>query len=281
MDIVFDKLNELRAKGIAAMLVTVVAKTGEGPLEPGKKMVVGENGDAFGTVGGGAIERFARDKCQTLIATRTSMMERYLLKEGKVLPEHETMPMACGGTATLFYDYVGAKEYVYLFGAGHVGQALANVLKTLPYHVTAIDDRHDVLSAFRNADVKVEKPFAAFLDEDGVRPGAFVVVCTPSHTYDYHVMNKIIERKLPVQYVGMLCSETKIAEYLDQTYAAFGPNVDLSRFYSPVGLDLGGGSPEEIAISIAAEILAIANGKPGHSHMRETHCHGPRRYWNG
>jgi len=102
MDIVFDKLNELRAKGIAAMLVTVVAKTGEGPLEPGKKMVVGENGDAFGTVGGGAIERFARDKCQTLIATRTSMMERYLLKEGKVLPEHETMPMACGGTATLF-----------------------------------------------------------------------------------------------------------------------------------------------------------------------------------
>jgi xanthine dehydrogenase accessory factor len=279
MNDVFDKLEEFRARGIPAMLVTVVAKDGEGPVEPGKKMVVGANGEAAGTVGGGAIERCARDRCAALIASRSTLLERYLLREGRILADHETLPMACGGTATLFYDYVGPKGFVYIFGAGHVGQALANVLRTLSFHITVVDDREDVLGAFANADVKVLKPFASFIDEEGLRADAFVVVCTPSHRYDYHVMNRILEKGISVRYVGMLCSETKIAEYLEKTYAAFGRDVDLSRFYSPVGLDLGGGSPEEIAISIAAEMLAVANGRTGHSHMREARCHGHDRYW--
>jgi xanthine dehydrogenase accessory factor len=76
----------------------------------------------------------------------------------------------------------------------------------------------------------------------------------------------------------MLCSPTKLKDYLDKTYQAFGPQTDLSHFYSPIGLDTGGGSPEEIAISIAAEILSIHHDKKGHKHLRET-LNDQDHYW--
>ncbi|MFA5036865.1 MAG: XdhC/CoxI family protein [Candidatus Izemoplasmatales bacterium] len=273
----YESVTDLQRRGIPAVIVTVVEKKGEGPVDVGKKMVVGENGEAFGTVGGGALEFFAREKCKDIIRERTNILEKYTLSEGKIVPDTKTLPMICGGFVTLFYEYVGAKEYVYIFGAGHVGQALANILKTMNFHISVIDDREPVLSAFQNANVKFGKSFVNFIEEDGIRPESFIIVCTPSHLYDYHVMNKIIERKIDVKYVGMLCSAEKISNYLDKTYEQFGHDVDLSRFYSPVGLDLGGNTPEEIAISISSEMLAVSHSKIGHAHMRETRC--PLAYW--
>jgi len=278
MENIYEFLISLQKQGIPAMSVTVVEKTGEGPVEVGKKMVVGENLEAQGTVGGGALEFYAREKCKELIKSKTNLMERYLLNEGKVMPETTTLPMACGGVATLFYEYVGAKEYVYVFGAGHVGQALVNVLKTMPFHVTVIDDRAEVIQVFKNADLVYPMPFVAFIEKYSIKPESFVVVCTPSHHYDYHVINKILELKLKPKYIGMLCSAKKLNEYLEKTYETFGREVDLSNFYSPVGLDLGGGSPAEIAISIVSEILTISHQKDTKQHMRET-THGVPRYW--
>jgi len=278
MENIYEFLLSLQKQGIPAMTVTVVEKTGDGPVEVGKKMVVGENLTAIGTVGGGALEFFAREKCKELIKSRTNLLERYLLNEGKVLPDTTTLPMACGGIATLFYEYVGAKEYVYVFGAGHVGQALVAVLKTMPFHVSVIDDRQEVIAVFKGADLLYPMPFVEFIEKQGIKPGSFVVVCTPSHHYDYHVINKILELKLKPKYVGMLCSAKKLNEYLAKTYEAFGHDVDLSNFYSPVGLDLGGGTPAEIAISIVSEILAVSHDKTTNQHMRET-THGVPRYW--
>jgi xanthine dehydrogenase accessory factor len=278
MENIYEAILSFQARGIPAMLVTVVEKTGEGPVEVGKKMVVGENLEAYGTVGGGALEFNARERCKDLISSKKNLLEKYLLAEGKVYPEATTLPMACGGMVTLFYEYVGAKEYVTLFGAGHVGQAVAKVLKTMPFHVTVVDDRKEVIEVFKNADQKFACPFVQFIEEQGIRPDSFVVVCTPSHQYDYHVINKIIELSLKPKYIGMLCSPMKLNDYLSKTYESFGKNIDLSHFYSPIGLDLGGGSPAEIAVSIVSEILAVSHGKKNHQHMRET-THGVPHYW--
>ncbi len=108
---------------------------------------------------------------------------------------------------------------------------------------------------------------------------SFVIVCTPSHKHDYNVINKVIEKKIKLQYIGMLCSPEKLNDYLGKTYDTFGKDVDLSNFYSPIGLDLGGGSPEEIAISISSEILAVSHSKEGHLHMREALNDGKHSYW--
>ncbi len=264
---IFDEIAGLSGRGLACMLVTAVDKTGAGPVEVGKKMIVCEDGQASGTVGGGALEFHAREKCRELMQARQNLLEKYYLNEGEIIDDAKTLPMVCGGTVTLFYEYIGPDAYVYVFGAGHVGQATVNVLKTMNYHVTVIDERTPVIDAFIGADRKVNSSFVEFIRKEGIREGGYVLVCTPSHKYDYNVIEEIIELGLKPAYTGMLCSMEKLADFMKRIKERFG-EVDLSFFYSPVGLDTGGGSPEEIAVSICAEILAVKNGKQGHRHMR-------------
>jgi xanthine dehydrogenase accessory factor len=258
--------------------ITAVKKEGAGPVEVGKKMIVLESGVTYGTVGGGAIEYYAVNKAKLLVKERKSLLETYVLDEGKVMPESTTLPMVCGGVITLFYEYIGPNASIYVFGAGHVGQALVNVLKTMNFHVTVIDERTEVISKFVGADLLVNQGFVDFIDQDVIKDDSFIIVCTPSHKYDYHVINRILEKKIKPKYLGMLCSPDKIRGYLKSTYESFGKDIDLSFFYSPIGLDTGGMTPEEIAISISAEILTIINNKEGHKHMREI-LDGEDRYW--
>lgn len=267
---VFSELQKLKEKGEPCMLVTVVEKHGEGPVEVGKKMVVGKSEVAYGTVGGGALEYFARNKCKELIKSRSNLLEKYNLYDGKIIDDAQNLPMACGGTVTLFYEFVGAKANIHIFGAGHVGQALTKILKTMNFHVTVIDPRKEVVDAFVGGDVLINKHFVDYILEENVEDGSYVVVCTPSHQHDYNVLNKIIELNIKPKYIGMLCSIEKLSDYLDKTTQKFGKDINLENFYSPIGLNTGGGSPEEIAISISAEILAVLYDKKAHNHMRDT-----------
>lgn len=265
---IYNKLHEFLEKGIRCMTVTVVEKKGEGPVEVGKKMLVTEDGEAFGTVGGGAIEYEARERCRKLIKAQRSIVIKYILDEGRAKEEKKTLPMKCGGEVSLFFEYIGAKANIYIFGGGHVGKALVNILKTMNYYVVVIDSRLEVLKGIEGADRKVNKPFIAFIEEEGIKENSYIVVCTPSHEFDYKVLDKVIEMSLKPRYMGMLCSQKKLENYLKGTKEKFGEDIDLSNFYSPIGLDIGGNSPEEIAVSIVSEILAIQHNKEGHKHMR-------------
>jgi len=267
MDI-YSEINRYKRTGTACIVATVVEKSGEGPVEVGKKMLVGTDGWAIGTVGGGALEYHARERCKELLEKRQSLMEKYLLNEGEVIKGVKTLPMVCGGEVSVFYEYIGPDAYIYVFGAGHVGQATVNILKTMNFHVTVIDEREAVFESFKGADRKINVPFVRFIEDEGIDDGSFVLVCTPSHKNDYNVIYKVIEMGLKPKYIGMLCSLPKLKDFLGRIYEKFGDDVNLSNLYSPVGLDTGGGSPEEIAVSISAEILAVANGKIGHKHMR-------------
>ena len=273
----YAKLTEKIEQGTPMIVVTAVEKEGEGPVEVGKKMGVTDE-STFGTVGGGALEHYAINQAKKLLKQRTHLMEKYYLNHGEIIPSAKTLPMVCGGIVTLFYEYIGPKNTVYIFGAGHVGQALSNVLNPLSFYLIAIDPRKDVLDRLNHVQEKHQVSFVEYIQKHGIQENSFVIVCTPSHAHDYHVLHHIIEAKYLPKYIGMLCSPTKLRDYLNKTYESFGKDLDLSHFYSPIGLDTGGGSPEEIAISIAAEILAIHHGKKGHKHMRENlddHDH----YW--
>ncbi len=280
MDEIYEKVLEYKKKGLDGVLITAVEKKGEGPVEVGKKLFVGEDGKLYGTVGGGALEHKAIETAKELMKDRENRLVCYLLNEDgpqMTKKNYTSLPMKCGGMVTLYYEFTGKKRHVYIFGAGHVAKALGRILKTLDFHLVVIDDRKEVLADYPYADRLVEKPFAGFIDEEGLKEGSFVIVCTPSHKYDYNVLDRILEKDLDIPYMGMLCSAAKLRDYLDRIKEKFG-GVDLANFYAPVGLDTGGDSPEEIAVSIAAEMLALAHGKKNHLHMRESE-NGPYRYW--
>ena len=277
---IYGKINECRKQGKDLVLVTVTEKNGMGPADVGKKMLVADSGEAFGTVGGGAIEFYAREKCRDVLKERKSFTERYLLCGREIVVDEDqiTLPMACGGKATLFYEFVGPKQHVYIFGAGHCGAALSKVLKPLNFHITIIDEREAVINQLDDSpDIKVISGFADYIEKYGLRDNSYVVVCTPAHTNDYHVLNKILEKKIKLAYFGMLCSRKKIGEYMGMAYTTYGKDIDLTNFYSPIGLNIGGNTPEEIAISISGEMLSVYYAKSKlNSHLREEL---ENRYW--
>ena len=251
------------------MLVTVVGKEGSAPAPPGAKMLVCADGTTVGTVGGGGLEQAAVSQAAELLDQKRSQLIKYSLLENGRVADAEPLGMLCGGTISLFYEYLGYGAHVYIFGAGHVGRALAGHLKSMRCYVTVVDDRPELIPPdVEGADRLLKTDYGAALEDETVPEGAYFVIGTPSHQGDYEVLKRIFTSDWKPRYVGMLASKRKARSLIQRFVEECENEVNLDVLYSPVGLDLGGRSPDEIAIAIAAEIQALRYGKEGHKHMR-------------
>ena len=137
--------------------------------------------------------------------------------------------------------------------------------------LTVLIIRKDVIDALDNSiDEKICSDFVKYIEEHKNLDNRYVVVATPSHKSDYDVLDKIFELNIKPQYFGMLCSKKKVADYLTRLKEKHIEALDLNNFYAPIGLQTGGDSPEEVAISIASEILTIYYKKDKiNCHMRD------------
>lgn len=268
-DAVYRAILDLRARGGEGVLVTVVEREGSAPAEPGTKMLVGPGGHLVGTVGGGRLEALAVARAQEALRRREGALQRYTLTE-RGDPDDEGAPtgMLCGGRVALFYEYLGSPLRAYVYGAGHVGAALARVLRLLHAHVVVIDPRADLAALAEGADRTVVAPYATALDGEDVPVGGYFVIATPGHESDYDVLARVLTSSWAPRYVGMVASGRKAAGLVGRLREEHGADIDLGPLYTPVGLDLGGSTPEEIALSIAAEIQAVRYCKAGHRHLR-------------
>jgi xanthine dehydrogenase accessory factor len=265
---IYDRIVHLREHGGEAVLVTVVGKEGSAPAAPGAKMLVYADGSTVGTVGGGALERLATSKALELLEQRRPLLVEYSLGEDGEVSDAEQIDMACGGRASLFYDYLGYQAHIYIFGAGHVGRAIAYHLKGLRYHVTVVDHRQEMLTDLEGADRLIVGEYDKLLQDEQMPAGAFYLIATPAHAFDYVVLHKIFASNWQPQYVGIVGSRRKAGSMLRRLAEELGGAADFDFIYCPVGLDLGGRTPEEIAVAVVAEILAVQYGKTGHRHMR-------------
>lgn len=266
MKSILSEILELAESGQCGVLVTVIAKEGSGPAATGTKMIVYPDASISGTVGGGSIEKMAIKKALELMKTKENATEQYSMDEPG---EGIKTGMMCGGSATLFFEYFAAKKHVYIYGGGHIGSALCYHLTPLNYHVTVIDDRKEILEKFDKSVDTFCVPFKDALQQ--IKPGrqAFHIIATYQHKYDGLVLNSIYQADIEPEYVGMVSSRKKkeqlTAELLEKV-----PNADLGNYYMPVGLNIGGTLPHEIAISIISEMQAVANGKTV-KHLRDGH----------
>ena len=135
---IFKKILELNKNGSKFVLVTVVETKGSGPSETGGRMILTTKGDIYGTVGGGTLERLVLKEAGEVLLSGKSVLKKYMLDKDKVLPGSEKTGMLCGGEVTLFLEYTGIDDIIYIFGAGHVGKNLINLLKDLNYRMNGL-----------------------------------------------------------------------------------------------------------------------------------------------
>lgn len=265
---VLERMLELRNTGRDGVLVTVVEKEGSGPLPAGARMLVYPDGHTAGTVGGGALELIATRKALELLGERASLLVRYRLGEQNEVLEGEATGMLCGGRVSLFYEYFRARPRLYLFGGGHVGQALIRQLSPLDFHVTVVDDRAGIETTLPDVDRVCIGSYETALRDEAVPAGAFFVIATPSHRFDYAVLCRALTSGWAPRYVGLIASKKKATGFLQDLKAELGEDADLKPLYMPIGVDTGGSSAAEIAVSIVAEIQAVRYGRTGLRHMR-------------
>ena len=237
-------------------VVTIAESLGKSTRTNGK-MLVFENGETFGTVGGGSIELLAIRDAKEALATGVGGLRSYdLNNEGAQSGHH------CGGAMQVLIEVVGKRPTLVMCGAGHVGMALMPVAKTVGFEVILVDSRPaDIIgSAIALADkfypVKDHEEDIKNLE---IAPGAYYVVAGPNHDTDGKQLAGVLTKQ--GAYVGMIGGPPKIKGIFHKLLAKGYTQEELDKVYTPVGLDVGNERPEEIAISIMAEILMVKNGK--------------------
>jgi xanthine dehydrogenase accessory factor len=263
----FERITELSRQHSPFALATVVKTGGSVPGKVGFKILVEKDGRTSGTVGGGALEKTIIEECLSRIESRTSGLQDYILTEKKDIIQKggntRVIPMMCEGKVTIFYDIKPAAACVYLFGGGHVGHALSFFLARLDLHVILIDNREEFANPVQNPHAHniICRDYLEYSGEFNPPADSYAIIMTHGHQYDYQILKTLLERKLALKYIGVIASRSKASQLKAKLRTDLGDKFDLSQVFTPIGLDIGGDSETEIALSIAAEIQAIRHNR--------------------
>ncbi len=253
------------AAGHKAVLCTITAARGSTPRGAGAKMLVLEDGSTLGTIGGGAAEYQAVLRARELLEEGRSETRTCDLGDGG------DAGMICGGAIEVLFRYFAPgdgqipedlaeeADRVLLFGAGHVGQVLALILAQADFSVEVWDDRSGVPAPSGAAALHCGPYEGALEHLAPVTERDFVVVMTHGHQSDFTVLTQVL--RTPAKYIGCIGSRRKAAAVRERLLAAGFSPEDVARICSPVGLPIGGETPGEIAVSVAAQLIACRSGR--------------------
>ena len=233
-------------RGENVVLCSILASSGSAPRGAGAKMAVFPDGTTQGTIGGGAVERIAAEQAMALFETGASYCQAFCLAPNQV----NDIGMICAGS-------------VFIFGGGHVGKALVPVLAGVGFRVTVFDNRAEVARPenFPQAERVIFGDYNCIGAQVQLSPRDFAVIMTPGHQADREVLLQAM--RTPACYIGCIGSRHKVAATNRYLVENGIPEAELSRIHSPIGLEIFAETPEEIAISIAAELIrhrAICSG---------------------
>ncbi len=252
-------LTELSTLEQPVVLVTLVQRVGSTPQDVGAKMLVDAAGRRRGTIGGGRIEQRAIAEAQRLLTTGTDAP--CVLHEWNL---QRDIGMTCGGVVTMLFELFNASTWrVVLFGAGHVSQALVRCLLLLDCAVVCIDSRPEWLARLPDAP-RLTRVAADDLRSfvPHIRATDAVICLTMGHATDQPVLHAIFAASITPTYVGVIGSAAK-RKALEKGLRAEGVSDEwLANMRCPIGLPIGGNRPGEIAISVAAELLATRQPTP-------------------
>src|SRR5215210_2671685 len=254
---VFTAVADALERGEPAALVTIVSTTGSTPQRVGAKMLVFGDGRMVGTIGGGCYENDAFWKAREAITARKPQLVHYELSDDFA----EETGLICGGQMDVYIEPIEPSPELYIIGAGHVGTHLANLAQEVGFHVHIVDDREKFANRdrFPTATEVLTEDIPAWLARTTLIPNAYVVIVTRGHTNDLEALRALAPRDL--RYLGLIGSRAKVARIYDALTADGMPAQHLKKVHAPIGLDIGAVTPQEIAVSILAELIAVKHGK--------------------
>jgi xanthine dehydrogenase accessory factor len=252
-DEVFAAVAEALQRGESAALVTIIRTSGSTPQRVGAKMLVFDDGRTVGTIGGGCYEADAFWKAREAIGNGRPRTVRYELTDDLA----EESGLICGGQMEVYIEPVEAAPRLYIVGAGHVGYHLARAAHEVGFRIHVIDDRQKFANAerFPQAEAIVVDSIADWLHSAELPASSYAVILTRGHRYDLDALRALAAREL--RYIGLIGSRAKVARLYDALLAESMPSECLARVHAPIGLDIGAVTPQEIAVSIVAELIAV------------------------
>jgi xanthine dehydrogenase accessory factor len=250
---IYQEIVRVKEKGEEAALVTIVSATGSTPREEGTKMLVKPDGSILGTIGGGNLEAQVIEEAIKVI--KQGKPKR--LHMSLTAKEAEEAGMICGGDLEVFIEPILTPSTLYIFGGGHVSLPLAKMGKLLGFKIAVIDDRVEFASTdrFPEADILLAEEFTSSFPKLKIDKSSYIVIVTRGHQHDELVLEWAVGT--PAKYIGMIGSQTKVKTIFSHLLAKGVSKEKLDRVHSPIGLAIGAQTPEEIAVSILAEIIKV------------------------
>ncbi|KFA89015.1 xanthine dehydrogenase accessory protein XdhC [Archangium violaceum] len=245
----YAQMAALVAEGRPFVLATVIESAGSTPQKPGSKMVVLEDGSLRGTVGGGAIEHQIVQAARALLESpeSTRVIETHLTHE---------LGMCCGGRMKVFLEKHGAPPRLTVFGAGHVARELALLAHRVGFRVTVVDARPEWATAERFPGIeRVLKDPADYARTLSGGTGHCFCITTHDHPLDQAVVEALLDK--PSDYLGVIGSRRKAERFRMRLKAAGFSDEAVARLRSPMGVEIGALTPEEIAVSIVGELIRV------------------------
>lgn len=249
---IFEEIVRIKNEGIPSALATVTSVKGSSPGKEHFKMLVCQDGQIIGTVGGGAVESQVIEKAkEIIISQKPEEFEFNLVDNGP-----NASGMLCGGVVTIFIEPI-VNDFVYIFGGGHIGLYLSKILDIVGFRYTIIDDRPEFSNKdrFPNADNTISIDYESINKNIILKNPAYIIITTRGHKFDQLVLEWAIDKNY--KYLGMIGSRQKISIIYDSLKANGVSNSIIEKIHSPIGIDINAQTAQEIAIAIVAELIKV------------------------
>jgi len=262
---VYEEIVRLRREGRKGALATIVNVRGSIPSFETAKMLVRDDGTIVGTIGGGCVEAEVWQAAKEVMAFEKPRTLRFDLNND---PKYDT-GLVCGGTLEVFVEPIAPTPHLYIFGAGHVAHSLYKIACIAGFDVTVIDDRESYASRERFPEARdvYADDFDRVIAQLAPGENSFMVIVTRGHRDDMRILRWAVEQ--PARYLGMIGSKRKVIAIYKELENAGIERERLLRVSAPVGLAIGAITPQEIAVAIVAEMIAVRrHAATSVSHMR-------------
>ncbi|MFK7782808.1 xanthine dehydrogenase accessory protein XdhC [Psychroserpens sp.] len=247
-----ELLSEFKKQQQPVALVTVTKCLGSTPCVVGSRMIITDDKELFGTIGGGKLEFLATDEAMKSLAENRIIKSSYTLG-----PEFE---QCCGGKVEFMIEPMNQSPELFLFGAGHIGVEIAEILVDTPFDVNLIDSRDDWFKSFaldetiKCCQVNIND-FKTFRDAVKWGKNCYILVLTHDHSIDFEVVAMALQNE--TKYLGLIGSKTKRVRFNNMLIKEMNIPEGMSNVICPIGLPIGGDTPKEIAISVVAQLLEV------------------------